>query len=655
MIKLGTDSELSGEVNSLFMYAINTRRQTAESMLRSSFLNSIRHVDDDHHHVREVDEISCDCDDGCEEDLKQICHSHDFVCDNSPFRFISEYLCLTKAHDYVALAEDAYGRMGNRFFSFSDIGDAEVTDADIENVANLVKAELQRIIDSTGITIDELGTVIDPSALIQMVADRESTIRSNYAKMKEVLYNRIESQAEAVLDDTNFLTEYMNIVRDTTIYPIGVLWTDLESVSNESFVKNGKIVNRKVEKIKVERVPPYDVWFTPDYRRDRPGRAVFRVKRLSKDTLEKMRDDTSTHSKIRDEITQFLIDYPDGGFPAHILLFQNYMPFVDWQYDVLCVRGKFRSENVRSYVSEKIQSDYVECEIWYSGSAIIKVSILKLTDKYRGVYTTSFRYRDNDSMWGIGLWDFALPFAKTYESVWKEMNESVGRSLGAIVQIDRALVENLEDLQEKDPTTGKMVLNLTNKIVEIDTSKTVFNPNSKGVGVIVDVLPSNLEKLGPLLSMALDALEQVTKVPRMLTDGGDISSALRTTSNFNAAFAASNKVIQSLLRTGEKQVIEPFLKLMFQAMLLKMPDLSKELGDNVPEIILSDTMARTQGDNQLAAQALQFFSAVRDRIPEDNFNALINAAANRTYGIKENLVPTSAVITQQPQPMAEGV
>ena len=144
-------------------------------------------------------------------------------------------------------------------------------------------------------------------------------------------------------------------------------------------------------------------------------------------------------------------------------------------------------------------------------------------------------------------------------------------------------------------------------------------------------------------------LELITGIPSILVNADNISSALRTDSNFNAAFAASAKTIQALLRESENRILKPSIKYIFECKAAS-GDFKQFLIDAEPEILLSDTLNRESNDDRQLVQNLQTISQFSSLIPPERISALINTVGREVLNLEEDLIPGVGPLNTTPQP-----
>ena len=157
-----------------------------------------------------------------------------------------------------------------------------------------------------------------------------------------------------------------------------------------------------------------------------------------------------------------------------------------------------------------------------------------------------------------------------------------------------------------------------------------------------------------MLELVLSEMERITKIPNLLTDGSDISSALRTTSNMNMAYNSSAKVIQALLREGESRVLYPAIQYLFDCEIIN-ERIPKGLLELEPEILLSDTLIRDTNDSEQLITGLQVLSQYAQIIPTDKFATLLNTVARTSFGFREDIIPDAGVFNVERRPQEQSV
>ena len=597
----------------------------------------------------------------CDEDLKDICTTEEVqerMKSCSPFLKVAQKVSTIKVYDYISLAEHAYAKTGNKPFKLKSNKEITINQEEMEELAGLLSANIEAFIEENDVRIDEIPQAFDFNAMSDLVVAFEEYLRKKATRHNEEEMRKYEESIERTFNRTNFMQEYLEVIKDTANFPLGILWIDDNAVRTEKRIAGGRLkIERKIQAV-AERVHPSQIWFTPDYSFSQVGRCVFRVKRFTRgDIMSWAEMNVSGSDKINRNIRKYLDDYTEGCWIPYTMLFRNVNPIMNYEYDVMIARGMFTKAKVEELdieIPETMKHEnYIPCEIYFSGSYVLRARVMDVLDKHLGVFTTVFR-RNCDSMYGYSVYDFCLPFAKIYGSVLDAMDRSVGKSVGMFVQVDRSVIDDPDKYFKRDKN-GNIILDISeDQLIEFDSAQAFGSPNFKGYPITITQVPSNLEKLTPMLELVLSEMERITKIPNLLTDGSDVSSALRTTSNMNMAFNSSAKVIQALLREAENRILRPGIIYLFDCELLN-ERLPKGLLDLEPEILLSDTLVRETNDSQELLNGLQVLSQYAQIIPQDKFAMLINTVARTAFGFKEDLIPEAGVFAVERRPQEQSV
>lgn len=656
---------LQGEVWQLFIRANNARFSSGTvNDLRNSAVRSI--IDDGVELPESLDNIeepiapSCGCDDEgscdlCSKALDSVCVTDAMVNyrDYSPFSGIANLLATTKKYEYIALAENAYAEIGNKPFKFKARKGAILPEKDLNESASSFYAFLENFLTENNVTVNDIPDAFDFDTLNEVADELTMVVKKGAEDRLQSSLSKNEEVMERIFKRSNFMSEYLEVIRDTTDWPIGVMWVDDTSIKKEKNIVNGVMKSTQTIQSDATRIDPRYFWATDDFEINKTGRAVFTLRKMSKGDLRRViKLDTSGSAKLNDNIEEYLEDAENGYTLQSASLFSDDHLLNKGEYDVLISRGEYDREGIEelevTIPDEYVDEDYIPCEVWYSGGKVLRVKIIECADETLGVYTTVFRRR-GASIFGHSLHAFIHPFAKLYEGTVKGIDKSVGKSVGSIVMIDTGVIEDPEKYMNKDPTTGEITLDLSEDLlIEFDSSNAFNSPNFKGVPIFIEQIPSDLTKLLPVLSMIFSQLEILTGIPNILVSAQNISSALRTTDNFNAAFNASSKTIKSLLRESENRVLKPSIKYFFvtKALSGEMKDFLIEAD---PEILLSDTLTREANDDRKLVNDVRELSQFVGIIPPENLSALVNNLGKEVYGLENDIIPgIDPLSTQEP-------
>lgn len=613
-------------------------------------------------------EKTCGCDkdkgescDLCDESLDDVCTTEDVMeamGSISPFKRVARLISTIKAYDYTSLVEHAYAKTGNKPFKLKSNKEITINEEEMNELAGLLSANIEAYIEQNDIRIDEIPYAFDFNAMSELVAAFEDYLLKKAKRHNDDEVQRYEEGLERTFNRTNFMEQYIECIKDTANYPLGILWIDDNAVRKEKRIVGHKVkIERKIQAT-AERVHPAHIWFTPDYTFSQVGRAVFRAKRFTRGDIARWRDmGIAGSKKIEANITKFLEKYDEGCFIPYIMLFRNVNPLINYDYDVMIMRGMVKKQYVEEIgvtIPETLKNEnFIPCEVYFSGAYVLRCRVIDALDPHLGVYTTVFR-RNCDSIYGYSVYDFCMPFASLYMNTLDAIDRSVGKSVGMFIQVDRSVIDDPDKYFRRDDN-GNIILDITeDQLIEFDSNQAVGSPNFKGIPIHITQVPSNIDKLMPMLELVIQEMERVTKIPNLLTDGSDVSSALRTTSNMNMAYNSSAKVIQALLREAENRILRPGISYMFDCELLngRIPTGLLELE---PEILLSDTLVRETNDAAELVQGLQILSPYMQIIPPEKFATLLNTVARKVFGFTEDIMPDAGMFNIERNPQEQTV
>lgn len=648
---------LATEVQHLFNQSVSARNLSGvTSSLRMGYIREVIDDGDEEQFFTTTQEDCSDCDesddDECEETLPNACSIEDTLKqykERSPFKSVASLLTTVKKYEFISLVENAYAQIGNKPFMLKPGKEPQLSDEQIKKSAQEFYEFIEAFLEANEVRVDQipdafnLDTLGDVTKALADAAQEESELKIADAITKN------EAVLERVFQRSDFMTKYIEMIKDTTDYPIGIMWIDDKNLKKERYVKNGELKLRYSIQSEAHRVDPSYFWATEDYKLNEVGRAVFRLTQYSKGDLRRWIDNDITGSnQLTENLNDFLDLYEEGYRMREAMLFDDHIRLRDGMYDVMISRGMFDVEHVKALgveIPEFYEDDsHVPCEVYFSSSHVLRVRVMECADKRLGVYTTVFR-RKGQSIFGWSLHEFIYPFAKLYEGAIDAIDRSVGKSIGSLIQVDTGVIDDPSKYLKKNEETGEVELDLSEDvIIEFDSTQTFNSPNFKGIPVTVTQLPSDLSKLLPVVEFIHQQLERISGIPSILVNSNNIASALRTNKNFNASFTASAKVIQSLLRESEVRVLEPSIRFIFDAKAMS-GDMKEFLIETEPEILLSDTLTRELNDDQDLLQSVQFLGQFSDRIPEEKLNRLINTVGREVYNLREDLIPGTGVLS----------
>ena len=146
-----------------------------------------------------------------------------------------------------------------------------------------------------------------------------------------------------------------------------------------------------------------------------------------------------------------------------------------------------------------------------------------------------------------------------------------------------------------------------------------------------------MPNLIPAINLALDQIEVISGIPRIITTGTPDSSAVRTDGSYRTAYRSASKKIAGLVKRGKDRVLRPAIDA-FYLHELDSGLLKDTPVDTMPELLMDE---RLSGDIQSenAGQMLNDIGPFIDRVPEATVNGIINQHFRSTYGVDYDIVP----------------
>lgn len=559
----------------------------------------------------------------------------------SVFDDMATLLTNVKLAEFTAAVENAYAPIGNKPHQLKARHKSALPKDEIKKAAKAFYAYLKDFLETNQVRVNELPEAFDVSILQDVRKALVDAIRASTEDLSDKALSELDQIIESTFHRTNFMGEYQKAVDDTKHYPLGVVWCDGAALSKKR--KLGANKKLKVEwdvQATAKRIDPRYFWATEDWTQGQEGTMCFHLKRLTAGDIKRLGNISAMPEPIKTKINAYL-EKNESGFKMHAAgLFVDESFIETDNYDVLVARGKFTRgalEELNVSIPEEMRLEsHIRAEVWYSAGEVINVIVIPYPMRDLGVYTTTFR-NNGDSIWGIPLYEFVWPFAVMYQATLKNIDKAVGKSVGSIISMDIGVMENIDDYIKKDPETGNYVIDFSgDTILQFDSTAAIGSPNFKGVPVHIQQMPTDLDKLLPVLRLIFEQLEIITGIPSILNDGLPGSSALRTDGLYNKAYDNASKPLKSILRRGERRILTPAIQYFFDYR-ASTDGLPENLVELDPYILLSDLLLTERNNDNLLWDRLERLAVWRGLIPDSKIGSLLNRLG-RELGFNEDLV-----------------
>lgn len=591
----------------------------------------------------------CSCDretgescDACEPILPEVCTINEAMAwckKHDPFDGLAHKLTTVKVGDFTAAANSYYAPVGNKPARLKANPVADVPDEELVTAASVLFDYIQKFLDDNQVTVDEIPEAFNLGSINDLVDNLERTARERLEQEIQEGLHKAEDHMSVVFNRARLMNEYLKMLDDITHSPIGVMWYDPDYLST-TFKAGSKGLRTSYELLPTaRRVEPQRAWFTPDWKKDKCGRAVFTTRQLTKGDLLRIRQHVP--DKLKPNISELVEEHQFGYRMYSTQLFFDTMTADDGLYDVLICRGTFLNEELEE-VGVKLPSgldDMQQAEVWYANGMVVHAKILPKYIENLGVYTTNFRNM-GESIWGVSLYDFVNPFAKLYEGAIRAVDTSVAKSAGSIISLDVGVIEEPESILQRN-TDGTYSLDLSgDTIIKFDSSDAMISPNWRGVPIQIDQLPSDLNEMVPAIALALEQMELISGIPSIISSGTPNSSAVRTNDSYRTAYRSASKQIASLLKNSKENTLIPLL-VSFYRTLVDDGLLSHMAKDIYPELLLDERLAGDIESAQASGAALEAVIPFVDRISDETLNGLLNRYMRSVYDLDFDVAPGS--------------
>ena len=558
--------------------------------------------------------------------------------DKDPLNNIAELLLSVKREDFQAAVSAYYAPVGEMP---GKLNPPPVTDLPADELKKLAMAffeNIQSYLDETQMTVEQIPDGFEFNNVLELLSNMRQAAMDDVQDSVRKATLEAEKKLTGLFTRIKFMKHYQDVLDDITEYPIAGLWCTRKSLNKAVKIRNNKVTIDQKTMPDMDRIDPCYLWLSPDWRRDKHGRAVFTLKQVDCSTLEWCKRQTKKQV-VLDAIDS--IDTDAGGYRLNSghLFTEDLVD--DGTFDLLIGRGRYKKEDLEEYI-DGLDKDckWFNAEVWMLDQRIIYVDILPdWVDAIGGygVYLTRFRNYGN-SPWGLSLDEFLRPFALMFEGALKGINSSVKKTQGSIISIDLSVIENPDQQLSRDPKTGEVTMDLSgDTLIPFDSSQAVGSPNFKGKPVHIDKFPTDLPELRLTIATVLAYMELFSGIPSILSTGTPESSAIRTDQSYETAHRSAAKKPASILAKSRVSVLEPAVRFFYYAGI----DLGFVQGmflDAYPEIMLDERLSRWISHRRNMAATLNDIGPYAAQLPPERIGSLINMVA-KVNGIEEELIP----------------
>ena len=403
--------------------------------------------------------------------------------------------------------------------------------------------------------------------------DNEEILPQSQAEMRDLIQREKKAAREAMVAaakqacalmeiemwdqciDGGFKKAVLKFLQDFCIYPYAVLEGPVPEIRTK-FVWKGNSLQPKDEVVyAVNRVSPFDFFWSPDSTNAQDGSYVIIRKRYSRQQLVKMAKMKSYIQKnVVDALEHFSDKHTNADWLSDNPEQQNSIP---WDgkasLEVLKYHGAVRGSILKEYGLKGLDdSEYYECIIHTLGYFTLKVVINPNPNaNIRPVYVTSYETTGNGIM-GFGIAQKIRDTERAFHACLRGMIKNMEYSSGPIGEVDFARISQwIQDgeLGNVEPYT----------INPVDP-----DPVSGGrPAYTFHNFPNNTASLSNVCQWFMSLADVVTQIPASIHGQPVGTGANRTFRGMSMLYGNALKGVQSGITNFDEDVVSPFAETLY--------------------------------------------------------------------------------------------
>ena len=355
--------------------------------------------------------------------------------------------------------------------------------------------------------------------------------------------------------DGGFKKAVLKFLQDFCIYPYAVLEGPVPEVRTK-FSWVGNALRPKDEVVyAVNRVSPFDFFWSPDSTNAQDGSYVIIRKRYSRQQLVKMAKMKSyIHKNVIDALEHFADKSTNADWLSSNPENQNHTPWDGKSaLEVLKYHGAVKGSVLKEYgLTGLDEAEYYECIIHTLGQFTLKVVINPNPNaNIRPVYVTSYETTGNGIM-GFGIAQKIRDTERAFHACLRGMIKNMEYSSGPIGEVDFARISQwIQDgeLGSVEPYT----------VNPVDP-----DPVSGGrPAYTFHNFPNNTASLSNVCQWFMSLADVVTQIPASIHGQPVGTGANRTFRGMSMLYGNALKGVQSGITNFDEDVVSPFAETLY--------------------------------------------------------------------------------------------
>lgn len=364
--------------------------------------------------------------------------------------------------------------------------------------------------------------------------------------------------------DGGYKAAFLQFLQDFCIYPYAVLEGPVPEMRTNYVWQGNKLVDKQEVVYAVNRVSPFDFFWSADSTNSQDGSYVIVRKRYSRKQLVKM---AKMKSYIQHNVVEALEHFSSKNTNMNWLDSNpEKQNFIHWDgkapLEVLKYYGSVKGSVLKEYGMTGLDdSEYYECIIHTLGHFTLKVVINPNPDaSVRPIFVTSYE-KTGSGIVGVGIAQKIREVERSFHSCLRGLIKNMEFSSGPIGEVDFSRIQQwISDDQVGD--------------VEPYTINPV-DPDPFGGGrsaYVFHNFPNNSASLNNLCQWFISLADIVTQIPASIHGQPVGTGANRTFRGMSMLYGNALKGVQSGITNIDDDVVSPFATSLYMLNLKYNPD-----------------------------------------------------------------------------------
>lgn len=417
---------------------------------------------------------------------------------------------------------------------------------------------------------DELLVPQTPEDLRKLVKKEKEAVRAGMEAAATKACSLMEDIMWDQCLDGGYKKAFLQFLQDFCIYPYAVLEGPVPEIRTQHAWEGNRLVSKDETVYAINRISPFDFFWSPDSTNAQDGSFVIVRKRYSRKQLIQM---AKMSSYIKENVIDALEQFATGRVSMNWLSDnpedKSHLPWDGKSsLEVLKYYGSVKGDVLKEYGMTGLEDDeYYDCIIQTLGMFTLKVVINPNPNaSARPVYVTSYEKTGNGIV-GIGIAQKIRDVERAFHSCLRGMIKNMEYSSGPIGEVDFSRIQqwiNDDEVGDVEPYT----------INPVDP-----DPVSGGrPAYVFHNFPNNTAALSNVCQWFMSLADVVTQIPASIHGQPVGTGANRTFRGMSMLYGNALKGVQSGIVNIDDDVVSPFATALYM-LNLKYHDNAEIKGD----------------------------------------------------------------------------